>query len=116
MAEKSYDCCKCGACCIVGLDVLLTLGESSYFETRADLVQLTVLYQGRFHPAPRFMRQVEGGRCAALEGELRNCRCTIYGERPSLCREFEAGSEDCLAARQKLGFDAPAPKSDSAES
>lgn len=42
------------------------------------------------------------GRCGALQGELRrNCSCAIYGQRPEVCREFEAGSEECLEARER---------------
>lgn len=103
MARMAFDCRKCGACCCE-FDVLLDPVDSDRFEAESALVQLTVLYQGRFHPAPRFMRRDERGRCVALSGEPGDCACGIYEQRPELCRAFEAGSDDCLAARAKHGI------------
>ncbi|MCA9244022.1 MAG: YkgJ family cysteine cluster protein [Phycisphaerales bacterium] len=102
-ASVELDCRQCGACCLT-FDVLLNTGESAAFAARPDLVSLTVLYNGPFFPPPRFMRREADGRCAALSGGLSACHCTIYEDRPTLCREFEAGSADCLAARARLGI------------
>jgi Fe-S-cluster containining protein len=76
------------------------------FERSPTLVVLTHTYG----PAGaggdwRFLKRNEAaGCCVALEGGLHKCRCMIYDDRPLLCREFEAGSEDCLEARRKHGF------------
>lgn len=101
---SEYDCCKCGACCLAGFDVLLGEEDVDRFEAAPGLLRLTVLHQRPGWPM-RFMAKGEdGARCAALEGELGEVRCTIYDDRPGLCREFEAGSDDCVEARQRFGL------------
>jgi hypothetical protein len=46
-----------------------------------------------------------GHRCAALEGKLGvKVGCSVYANRPLVCREFQAGSADCLMVRRKFGF------------
>ena len=77
------------------------------FERSPNLLQLTVIQNPSGAAGQwRFMRRDEKtSQCVALEGGLRNCRCTIYDQRPTLCREFEAGSEDCLEARRRHGID-----------
>ncbi|MEM7365480.1 MAG: YkgJ family cysteine cluster protein [Pseudomonadota bacterium] len=46
------------------------------------------------------MRRLDDGWCAALDrGTM---RCTIYENRPLICREFEMGGRDCLAARKEV--------------
>ncbi len=43
------------------------------------------------------MHRSDDGWCVALD---RNTMlCTIYEQRPLVCREFEEGSDDCLAER-----------------
>ena len=41
--------------------------------------------------------------CVWLDLETRRCR--NYDRRPSICREFEMGSEDCLRHRRRAGID-----------
>ncbi len=44
-------------------------------------------------------------RCAALTGQVgKHVACGIYEWRPSPCREFEEGSDDCSRARRKHGM------------
>lgn len=43
----------------------------------------------------RMMVRAADGACVALEDGL----CTIYEDRPTLCRDFEAGSDECDEAR-----------------
>lgn len=98
----TFDCQSCGACCS-SLDVLLTGAEADDFEADPRLAALTVLRCDRPGLTLRFMKR--GGpidRCVALEGPLSHCRCRIYAQRPQLCREFAAGSPDCLTARARL--------------
>jgi uncharacterized protein len=43
------------------------------------------------------MAQLDDGWCAALD---RNTMlCSIYEQRPLICREFEMGADECLAER-----------------
>ncbi len=43
------------------------------------------------------MLRLDDGWCAALDRET--MLCTIYENRPWICREFEMGSYECLAER-----------------
>lgn len=44
-------------------------------------------------------------RCIALQGEVgQSVGCQIYDLRSSTCREFDAGSDICNQARQKIGL------------
>ena len=104
-----YDCQHCGACCR-GLDVLLDEADTARFLLGPQLLALTHLHQVRPGWKLRFMRRsADTDTCVALEGPLTNCRCTIYEQRPDLCRQFEAGSPDCLAARARVYGDDPPP-------
>jgi Fe-S-cluster containining protein len=43
--------------------------------------------------------------CTAFGGNIgQACRCTIYADRPDVCRRFEVGDVLCLQARQKAGL------------
>jgi hypothetical protein len=43
------------------------------------------------------MDRLDDGWCAALDRDTLLCR--IYAQRPSVCRELEVGSPECLAER-----------------
>ena len=43
------------------------------------------------------MRQLDDGWCAALDRST--MLCSIYGQRPWICREFEMGGYECLTER-----------------
>ena len=40
--------------------------------------------------------------CENLRGDG---RCGVYADRPAVCRQFEPGSVECMAARKREGFD-----------
>lgn len=109
-AATEFDCQACGACCAT-FDVWLMEGDRDRFERSARLLPLTVIHRpGTAAGEWRFMaRDAKTGHCLALQGPLGHCRCTIYDDRPTLCREFEAGSEDCLEARRCRGIDQKRP-------
>ena len=46
------------------------------------------------------MRRLDDGWCAALDRD--SMRCTIYAQRPLICREFEMGAPECLEERQGI--------------
>lgn len=99
------DCLHCGACC-AEFDVLLRGDEADRFESHPALYALTVPQPVGSGPPWLFLkRNAATGRCAALAGRLGDCRCTIYAERPSLCRQFEVGSAECLEARRRHGME-----------
>lgn len=43
------------------------------------------------------MARLDDGWCAALDRDT--MLCTIYEQRPLICREFELGSYECLTER-----------------
>jgi Fe-S-cluster containining protein len=43
--------------------------------------------------------------CVAFEGKLgERCGCSVYPDRPAVCREFEPGGELCREARGRAGL------------
>lgn len=43
------------------------------------------------------MRRLADGWCAALDRAT--MLCSVYERRPTVCRDFELGSSDCVAER-----------------
>ena len=92
MLDVDYDCQSCGACCIEAGAVILDAED----DVPAPLVQ---------HVANLRCMVIEGTsfRCAALLGTIgRAVGCSIYDRRPGVCRSFEAGSDECLSARDAM--------------
>lgn len=46
----------------------------------------------------RRMVRLEDGWCSALDRDTMSC--TIYENRPWICREFELGGYECISARE----------------
>jgi Fe-S-cluster containining protein len=92
-------CLNCGACCAsfrvsfywaestaIGLPDRLTEQVNSFYSCMA----------GTNQPSPR---------CHALQGEIGGAvACTVYEQRPSPCRELQAGEEKCNRARARHGL------------
>lgn len=104
------DCLTCGACCASPF-----LGEGyiqldAAEQTRLQRRGLPVL-ELVSDPEDRIVMlgtkiNAQGERvCVALSGKLgKKVACTVYDERPILCRQFEAGSPECLQARRAVGM------------
>lgn len=100
MSAHLLDCTTCGACCTsetYGTGPFVTLyGADAERFTPDELAPDT---QGC-----DFLATVETApgetRCMFLEGQLgKACTCTAYDRRPQVCRDFTAGTPECLAAR-----------------
>ncbi len=104
------DCLTCGACCVSPFMgdgyIRLSRGE----ERRLGRLGLPVL---EVVPGPDDRMVLLGTKensqrrhvCIALDGAVgERVSCTIYGVRPMLCREFEAGSPECYQAREAAGI------------
>ena len=85
-AEENVTCATCRACCCK-LEVMLLGGDDEVPEalTRQDP------WGGWI------MHRLEDGWCAALDRRTR--LCTIYEQRPFICRDYQAGDYDCLEQR-----------------
>lgn len=90
-----FDCLACGACCAYSESWPAFIGDGDGDGIPEDLIDFE---QGRM--------LCHGKRCAALAGEIgSSAQCSVYANRPLVCREFQAGSEDCMMVRRS--FDLP---------
>jgi hypothetical protein len=110
MASASYDCTRCGACCInppenvlEGFTDYVEVAKSDVLRKRPELMRRYTREQsGRVH-----MRVLSDHRCIALSGRRGDrVRCAIYHVRPSPCRRVQAGSELCERYRRGQGIQA----------
>lgn len=92
-----FDCQACGACCAkyrVGFYWAETDAHPLGFVPKHlthVISPYRVAMNGTSSPTPR---------CVALEGEIgERVACGIYENRSSTCREFAAGSPECIKAR-----------------
>lgn len=102
-----YDCLLCGACCVQQgpFDGTSYVYLDRQEAKRLRRVGLTVV-QGALGDSYLGCRSHTGagGRpaCVALEGKVGlRCGCSVYCERPSVCRQFEVGEALCRAARER---------------
>ena len=100
MNPEIYDCENCGACCrcfpIFASEADAAREPAIRRETREVEPHLATEHKAyQMYPLP-FLQQ-----CAFLkEDQL----CRIYATRPAVCRRFEAGSDQCMEARIRLGI------------
>jgi Fe-S-cluster containining protein len=107
---EAFDCQSCGACCVhLGPSdgnayVFLDREEAGRMRRLGLRVVESPLGARCLAAAPH-----EGAwgypACVAFEGQVGGrCACSIHPERPSVCREFEAGSDLCHEARERAGL------------
>lgn len=93
-------CDCCGACCQT-FPVLVSISdarrEPRIKEEARQLPewQRTLEREFMLHPLP-FLES-----CCFLQSDN---RCSVYETRPSVCRVFAAGSEECEEARRRKGL------------
>ncbi|HEX2882296.1 MAG TPA: YkgJ family cysteine cluster protein [Polyangiaceae bacterium] len=98
-----FDCLNCGACCRNTRPDTILVPEADLVRWRAtgrhDLAEQTVI--GHFSERAFATRPcgARGFACVHLGTAENPNACAIYTERGTTCREFEAGSAQCLAAR-----------------
>ncbi len=104
-----HDCQQCGACCskpgfVEGPSyAYLTRDEAK----RMKRLRLSVLNEdGTSYLGTRAGPDGKGPDvCVAFQGEVGgDCGCSVYSDRPRVCREFQVGSPGCLGARKRLGL------------
>lgn len=95
--EGVPECVSCGTCCFSEApDYLRVLGVD--YERLGERAQeLTVFIENR-----AYMR-LEDGHCAALtlDGVRGLFLCSVYEDRPDVCRWLERGSGHCRAERHE---------------
>jgi Fe-S-cluster containining protein len=98
--QEPPECVTCGVCCTLPLVVTVPRGDekrlTEYWEVVVDDVVVDRVIG----------RDLVTGRCINLEGTLgEKVGCSIYEDRPNICRVFEAGSDRCLEYRRIYGID-----------
>jgi Fe-S-cluster containining protein len=87
-----FHCGSCGACCAFKWSWPVLRRD------RSDAVGIPAEMLRTDYP---LMRTDEDARCVALQGEVgRSCRCAVYADRPSACRNFNPGGMLCREARR----------------
>lgn len=108
--EPIPECTTCGVCCDLPLVVPISNSEterfSDYWEIYPDESASDAAIE-RVLP-----READSGRCVHLAGELGvEIGCRIYPQRPTPCRDFEAGSDRCHEYRRMYGIERPLSRS-----
>ena len=85
-APAPIDCRRCDAVCC-RLPVLLQPGD-----------HVPGQFLSRDTHGRAVMARNEEGWCAAIDPY--HLRCTIYSQRPAICRQFSMGGDDCRRERQ----------------
>jgi Fe-S-cluster containining protein len=86
--EPEISCSNCQACCCrLEVMVLTDTGVPDRYIAVDDWGSETML-------------RLEDGWCSALDRDT--LRCTIYENRPLICREFEMASYECLTERKQI--------------
>jgi Fe-S-cluster containining protein len=103
---RDYDCQTCGACCLYqgsgkGTAYIFLQGDEP---ERMKRLGLPVVHVGRDCYLGARNR---GGHpiCIAFRGRVGgSCGCSIYSDRPDVCRQFEVGDPLCIEARERAGL------------
>jgi Fe-S-cluster containining protein len=85
LPDAEVTCVNCEACCC-RLEVMLITDTGV-----PDMFIETDKWGGRS------MARLEDGWCSALDRNT--MMCTIYEQRPWVCREFEMGAYECIVER-----------------
>ncbi len=93
MTCANISCTQCLACCC-RLEVMLIS------DTGVPKHLIALNTQGG-----ESMARLDDGWCAALDRNT--LRCTIYENRPQICRDFEVGSYECITERAATQSDSP---------
>ncbi|MBR9910442.1 MAG: YkgJ family cysteine cluster protein [Gammaproteobacteria bacterium] len=85
LAEAEVSCSSCEACCC-RLEVLL-ISDTGVPERYIEIDKW----------GGERMARLDDGWCAALDRH--SMMCTIYHNRPQVCRDLEMGGYECIAER-----------------
>jgi Fe-S-cluster containining protein len=110
--QAQYNCQSCGACCVQlgpydgNSYVYLDKEEAGQMRALGLPIVEAAMGGGCLAAVPK---EGAGGRpaCVAFAGGLGGpCGCSVYEDRPSVCREFEVGGQLCQEARELAGLPA----------
>jgi Fe-S-cluster containining protein len=90
-------CLGCGTCCFSELATFVRVEGLDHARLGERRDELTVFVGNRCHMT------MHDGHCAALiiDAATRRFVCSVYENRPAVCRELERGSPACRAERHE---------------
>lgn len=88
ITEPEVTCANCQACCC-RLEVMII--------TDTGVPEEHIAYD---EWGGETMKRLDDGWCSAVDRET--LMCTIYENRPWICREFEMGSFECIDQRKEV--------------
>jgi len=108
--SQPYGCQSCGACCVNlgGSD-----GNGYVYLDRQEAVRMRRLGLPVVEAAmgSKCLAAVPNDgawgypACVGFEGDVGGrCGCSVYDDRPSVCREFTSDSDVCREARDRAGL------------
>jgi Fe-S-cluster containining protein len=107
---SDYDCQTCGACCVHlgpydGI-AFVPLGRKEAGRMRRLGLRVVQVSPRSCCLAAAPHEGADGQpACVGFWGELGvRCGCSVYRDRPSACRKFEAGGDLCREARDRAGL------------
>jgi uncharacterized protein len=96
MADPSFDCVSCGACCFSRNPRYLAL--LPWDASRA------LPAESLFSEGGQTFVKFDCGHCVHLQLAGGKAVCGVYEDRPEACRAFRAGSFECVRARRANGI------------
>jgi len=96
---EALDCTRCGACCHAGPGRILLSADDLLPWRRKGLHHLADRTDDG-HFGERAFPVTERGHCIHLDTSSGQTLCQIYEDRAEVCREFQAGSWQCLEFRR----------------
>jgi Fe-S-cluster containining protein len=107
-AAAPLDCLTCGACCFQRPGtILVSENDLVRWKRTGHSDILARLEPGHFGQMAFVMGS--NGACVHHGTETEPHACRIYDARSDTCRDFEAGSWQCLEFRRNRGIDPPLP-------
>jgi Fe-S-cluster containining protein len=106
VSDATAVCFSCGRCCF---------GQTDYVQVfDDDLKELGAELADRLVAAPvgpneRFMK-MQDGHCAALDTSGGQYRCSIYEQRPLICRVYKMYASSSACPPQKVTSEASTPR------
>jgi len=98
--DTVFDCTRCGACCRCFPIFASSTDAKRAPRIKKEAKQLAEHLKTKdkafqLFPLPFYES------CAFLKNDQ---LCSIYETRPEVCRTFEAGSKQCIEARERVGI------------
>lgn len=102
--DTEFDCVTCGACCYQRPGTILVSSDDLVRWKRAARVDiLEQLEDGHF--GQMAFKMGSHGACVHHGIPEAPHACQIYADRSDTCRDFSAGSRQCLEFRRDKGID-----------